>query len=137
MKVFNEKETAEILKTAAEKSHENEVGENLGLTINELEHIAKEAGIDPSEVNKAVKAIELKRQPTDQSFWGGPFSFSEQVELNHEISAVEWENMLVPIRKFFQSKGDVSTREAVHEWSSPRGTSNSAHISALKEKGKT
>ncbi|NQV72225.1 hypothetical protein HQ496_03805 [bacterium] len=137
MKVFNEKETAEILKLAAQGSQKEIENQGPGLTQVELEDIAKDAGIDPSEITKAIKTIELNRESGDQSFWGGPFTFSEQVVIDHEITAVEWENMLVPIRAFFQSKGEVYSREAVHEWSSPRGTSNSAHITALKENRKT
>ncbi len=137
MKVFNEKETAAILKTAAEQSHKGLSNEDPGLTINELEVIAKEAGIDPSEISKAVEALENKSQPIDHDFWGGPFSFSEHVQIDHEITSVEWENMLVSIRAFFQSPGEVHTRDIVHEWRSPRGTSNSAHITAVKEHSKT
>ena len=137
MRVFNQKETAEILKTAAEKSHDGAESEGIGLTIKELEHVAAEAGIDPAEVNKAAIALDAKRQPVESSFWGGPFSFSEQVERDHEITVAEWEHMLVHIREFFQAKGDVHTRESVFEWSSPRGTTNAAHVTALKEDGKT
>ena len=68
MKVFNEKETAAILKTAAEQSHKGLSNEDPGLTINELEVIAKEAGIDPSEISKAVEALENKSQPIDHDF---------------------------------------------------------------------
>ena len=74
---------------------------------------------------------------SQRTFWGGPFSFFEQGQIAHEISAVEWENMLVLIRDFFRSKGDISTRASVFEWSSPWGTTNSAQVSALKEQGKT
>lgn len=137
VKVFNERETAEILKLAAENSHAQLQSDGLGLTINELEEIAKDSGIDPSEIHKAVEAIHAKRQPDEKTFWGGPFSFSEQIQIDHEITAAEWEKMLVPIRAFFQSKGEVNERESVHEWTSPRGTSNSAHITALKDNGKT
>lgn len=137
MRVFNQKETAEILKTAAENSHTGDESEGVGLTIQELERVAEEAGIDPAEVNKAAIALDANRQPAETSFWGGPFSFSEQVQRDHEITTAEWENMLVAIREFFQAKGDVYTRDSVFEWSSPRGTTNQAHVTALKEDGKT
>jgi len=137
MKVFNEKETAEILKTAAENSHKGVANENPGLTLPELEQVAKAAGINPSEIRKAVDAMESKRQRPDRSFWGGPFSSHEQIQIDHEITAAEWEDMLVSIREFFRSKGEVYSRESVFEWTSPRGTSNSAHITAVKNEGKT
>ena len=45
--------------------------------------------------------------------------------------------MLISIRDFFQSKGEVTSRDSVYEWSSPWGTTNTAHVTALKNNGKT
>jgi len=137
MKVFNEKETAEILKRAAVKSHHTPADESTGLTLQELEQIASESGINPVEISKAVEEIAMQSHRPEQTFWGGPFSFYEQVQIDHEISSVEWEAMLISIREFFQSKGEVSARESVFEWSSPWGTTNAAHVTALKDQGKT
>jgi hypothetical protein len=54
-----------------------------------------------------------------------------------EIVVGQWEEMLISIREFFQSNGEVTTRESVLEWSSPWGTTNSAQVSALKDNGNT
>jgi hypothetical protein len=45
--------------------------------------------------------------------------------------------MLLSIRDFFHSKGKVSVRPSVYEWSSPWGTTNSAHVTALRNNGNT
>ncbi|MFK7847361.1 MAG: hypothetical protein AB8G77_18865 [Rhodothermales bacterium] len=137
MKVFNEKQTAAILKKAAANSRKDPSSDLPGLTADELKQIASDSGIDPAEINKAIAEIDVGDERPDRTIWGGPFSFFEQIEIDHEISALEWEKMLVLIRDFFQSKGEISTRESVFEWSSPRGTTNSAQITALKEHGKT
>lgn len=137
MKVFDEKQTAAILKKAAENSQRDFSKDTPGLTVDELEQIASDSGIDPKEVSKAIAEIELGNDRSDQTFWGGPFSFFEQVGVGHEISALEWENMLVVIREFFKSPGEISTRASVFEWNSPWGTTNSAQVTALKEQGKT
>lgn len=137
MKIFNEKQTAAILKKAAENSQKEFPSDIPGLTVDELEQIASDSGIDPIEISKAVAQIDRGDDRPDRTFWGGPFSFFEQVQIDHEISTVEWENMLVMIREFFRSNGEVSIRESVFEWNSPWGTTNSAQITALKEHGKT
>ncbi|MGA7306968.1 MAG: hypothetical protein WBW88_19015, partial [Rhodothermales bacterium] len=54
-----------------------------------------------------------------------------------EITAGEWEDMLISIRKCFKSEGVVKIRDSVFEWSSPWGATNSAHVTAVKEDGKT
>jgi hypothetical protein len=137
MKVYNEQESAAILKKAAEKSHEASTGESLGSTIQELEQIASASGIDPAQINQAAAELSASETRPDRSFWGGPFSFFSQVDIDHELSAVEWEGMLVLIRDFFRTKGDVIERGSAYEWTSPRGTTNEAHITAVKKNGKT
>jgi len=137
MKVYNEKETAEILKMAAENSHKDVARSSAGLTIDELEHIALESGINPGEIRKAASELELQSRQTDSSFWGGPFSFFEQFQIDHEISVDEWEDMLILIREFFKTQGVVNQRESVVEWTPPWGASNSAHVTAVKQQAKT
>lgn len=137
MKVYNESETADILKLAAQGSELAGHSEGLGLTKEELEEVASESGIDPAEIGKAIHTLESQSPPASYSFWGGPFAFSDHGVVDHEISEAEWETMLEPIREFFKSKGEIQTREHVYEWHSPWGTTNSAHVTALKRDGKT
>ena len=86
---------------------------------------------------KAIAEIDVASRRSERTFWGGPFSFNSQVMVEREITAGEWEEMLMSIRECFKSKGKVSTRESVLEWSSPWDSSNSAQVIALKEDGKT
>lgn len=137
MKLYNEKEIGAILKKAAENSSGNEPDSSIGLSIHELQQLASDAGIDPDQIVKAAAEIDVQAGTNDVTFWGGPFSFNDQVMLESEIAPGEWEEMLMSIRRTFKSKGEVSTRESVLEWSSPWGSSNSAHVTALKENGTT
>jgi len=137
MKLYNEKEIGAILKKAAENSSGDNADTSMGLSVDELQQLASDAGIDPDQIIKAISEIELASVKDDKSFWGGPFSFSSQMVVDGEITAGEWEEILASIREYFKAKGDVSTRESVMEWSSPWGSSNSAHVTALKENGKT
>jgi len=137
MKLYDSKEVREILKIAAEKSSTDEPDEQMGLTIDELCQLASEVGIDPEQITKAAAEIESNSGMNDRNFWGGPFSFSTQVLVDGEITVGQWEEMLLSIRDFFKSTGKVSARSSVYEWSSPWGTSNSAQVTALKNKGST
>ncbi len=137
MKLYDEKEIGAILKKAAENSRGDKSDMSVGLSIDELQQLASDAGIDPEQIIKAAAEIDAEPKEAESLFWGGPFSFNSQVMVEGEITAGEWEEMLVSIRECFKSKGEVSTRDSTTEWSSPWGTTNSAHVTALREDGKT
>jgi len=137
MKLYNRKEVGAILKKATEDSSTNNSDTSIGLSVNELQQIASEVGIDPEQIARAAAEIDVTSEKNEQTFWGGPFSFNSQVLAEGEITDGQWEEMLIAIRNFFQSKGEVTTRESVFEWSSPWGATNSAQVTALKDDGKT
>ena len=138
MKLYDENEVGAILKKAAENSHRDRPGSTVGLSIDELQQLASDAGIDPDEVVKAVAELEKQSdKKKDESFWGGPFSFSREIEIDGEITTTEWEAMLVAIRDFFQGPGRVSTRAKVFEWTTPMFAANDAQVTARKANGKT
>ena len=137
MRLYNRKEVGEILKKAADNSSTDDSDSPNGLSINELQKIASETGIDPEQIARAAAEIDVKAETNEPTFWGGPFSYNSQGLAEGEITDDQWEDMLISIREFFQSKGEVTTRESVFEWSSPWGTTNSAHVTALKVDGKT
>jgi hypothetical protein len=137
MKLYDSKEVRAILKIAAENSAADNPDQQMGLTIEELRKLASEAGIDPEQISKAAAEIEANSGIDERSFWGGPFAYSTQVLVPNEITEDHWEEMLLSIREFFKSTGKVTTRHSAYEWSSPWGTSNSAQVTALKQKGST
>ncbi|GAB5534497.1 MAG: hypothetical protein Rubg2KO_07460 [Rubricoccaceae bacterium] len=137
MKQYDRSEIGAILKKAAENSSTDTSEIPAGLSLDELRQIASDAGIDPDQIARAVAEVEGESSKSERTFWGGPFSFSSQVIAEGEIGSGEWEEMLISIREFFQSKGEVTSRESVREWSSPWGTTNSAQVTARTDHGKT
>ena len=137
MKLYDSKEVRQIMKIAAENSSADEPSNQMGLTIDELRQLASETGIDPEQITRAAAEIEANSRMNERNFWGGPFSYNTQVLVEGEITEGQWEEMLLSIRDFFHSKGKVTTRNSVYEWSSPWDTSNSARVTALKENGNT
>ena len=136
-KLYNSEEVRAILKAATENTSFDEPDSPIGLSIDELRKLARDAGIDPKQITRAAAEVDAKTPNKKNNFWGGPFSFTEQVRVDNEISAVHWEEMLNEIRDFFQAKGKVTSRSSVIEWSSPFGSTNSTHVTAIKTKGKT
>ena len=137
MKLYNEKEIGSILKRAAELTHDDAASNAMGLSIDELKQLGKEAGINPDFILKA--ATELGAQPTRSSgknFFGGPVSYTNEMVLDREITASDWEEMLAKIRVSFGDPGIVSTRDNTFEWTIQH-QSTKAQVTARLENGKT
>ncbi len=137
MKLYDRKEIGAILKKAAENSSVDGTDTPMGLSLDELQVLASDVGIDPSQITRAVADIDLDSKRSERTFLGGPFSFNSQVVVEGEITVGQWEEMLISIREFFQSQGQVTSRESVWEWTSPWGTTNSAQVTVLRDNGRT
>ena len=67
-RVYGDKEIGQILKRATElQGQEPSAPSSSGLTLQELEEVAVEAGIDPRFLQRA--ALELGTSPADSGFW--------------------------------------------------------------------
>lgn len=137
MKLYNSKEISAILKKAAEHSSADTADTSLGLSIEELEQVASEVGIDPKHIKRAAGEVDADSKKGATNFWGGPFTYQKQILVEREITTDQWEEMLISIQNFFQAKGQVSSRTSVNEWSSPWGSTNSARVTTFKQNGKT
>lgn len=137
MRLYNNNEVRAILKKAAENSSIENEEDQIGLTIDELRMLAKDAGLDPEQIVRAASELDEKVVGTDQNFWGGPFSYRTQIIVDDSIDSGQWEEMLLKIRDFFKVTGDVNIRESAYEWSSPWDSTNSAQITASKLDNKT
>lgn len=137
MKLYDSKEISAILKKAAEHSSADTADTPLGLSIEELQQVASEVGIDPKRIKRAAEEVDGDSKKGETNFWGGPFAYQKQILVESEITTDQWEEMLISIQNFFQAKGQVSSRASVNEWSSPWGSTNSARVTAFKQNGKT
>jgi len=137
MKLYDSEQISAIFKKAAENSSADKVDTPMGLSLDELRQVASEVGIDPKAIERAAAELESDTKRGKPTIWGGPFTYQNQVMADGEITGIHWEEMLISIRNFFQSKGDVNIRPSVYEWSSPWGTTNTARVTAFKDNGKT
>lgn len=136
MKLYNEKEIGAILKRAAEMSLD-ETGPNAaGLSIEELQQVGSEAGLDPDLILRAAAEMQQAGPPRKKDLFGGPVSYGNDFVLEGEIDAATWEEMISAIRSTFKDPGVVSTRPNVFEWTSQSETEK-AQVTALISNGKT
>lgn len=137
MKLYNEKEIGSILKRAAELSHDDADAGSLGLSLDELKQLGKEAGINPDYILKAAAEVGTRKlQTKEKSIFGGPVTYSSEMVLPREIDARDWEEMLSKIRLSFKDPGVVTTRENIFEWTI-QSQSAKAQVTARCENGQT
>ncbi len=137
MKLFNENEIGAILKRAAELSHDDSDTASMGLSVEELQQLGTEAGLNPEFILQAAAELQTtRRTPGKKNFIGGPFSYDREIVLDGEISSADWEEMITPIRNTFKDPGLVSTRENTYEWTAKSEGAN-AQVTARLVNGQT
>ena len=109
---FNEKEVALIIKRASELQTETTSESNTGMSLAELEQVAREAGLDPELVRRA--AADLDTRVTDQTpnrFLGAPTALRLERTIEGEVPAEEYEPMVLEMQRLL---GGVSTACSLH-----------------------
>ncbi len=92
----------EALLGAAARLQEKEGGSpsGVGLTLQEIEAIASESGIDPSFVRRAALVRNDDNEHEDGFFfWGGPASIRRKMVLNRRLSSNEMEKLVSSFRR--------------------------------------
>ncbi len=132
-KRYDDESTAEILRRAAEMQHDGVVSVPLGegLTGSELEQVAREAGIDPAFVRKAITESNLSTPDTERSPFLGEVKTLETVEvLEGEVSSDSVDRMLEEVQRAFADGGNVTRTDRSATWSASR-TLASSRLSSL------
>jgi len=108
---FNEKEVALIIKRASELQQSEATPEsNTGMSLAELEQVAREAGLDPELVRRA--AVDLDTRVTDQppnKFLGAPSVLRLERTIDGEVPAEEYEPMVLEMQRLLGGASTAST----------------------------
>jgi hypothetical protein len=115
---FNEKEVARIIKRASElQEEEAPVESSSGMSLAELEQVAREAGLDPALVRRA--ATDLDTRITDQRsspFVGAPTTLRLERTIDGEIPPEEFEPMVLEMQRVIGQVGTASTIGRTLQW---------------------
>jgi len=114
---YNEKEIGALIQRATEL-HEEAMGvSERSLSLEEIEDIAAELGLPPEHMQTA--ALELEdRLNSDKTFslWGGPFVVDHARVVDKTMTQEQWEQVVLELRRFTGSTGQVSEVGRVREW---------------------
>ena len=139
---FTEKETETILRRAAELQASGGVeatGEK-GLTLTEMESIAREAGLDPALIRKAALEIEQGKAAKSSPFFGVPLRLSLERVVPGEITEDAWGTMIMDLQRTL-GPGQASQAGRMRTWSviarGGEAASRPVSVSATVEQGRT
>ena len=108
---FNEKEVAAIIKRASELQQVETTSEpSGGMSLAELEQIAREAGLDPALVRRAASDLDTRvtdREPS--AFFGAPTVLVLERTIDGEVSPEEYESLVLEIQRELGGVGSAST----------------------------
>lgn len=115
---YGDTETEAILRRAAElqASGPSAPRADRGLTLAELEGIAKEAGIDPLLVRQAAREIDRPRAGRPAPFLGAPVRLRAERTCEGELDEERWEDMVGEIQQTLGA-GHVSRVGRTRTWS--------------------
>lgn len=117
---YNEDEVAAIFRAATEGSESRALpdGRAHGLTLHDLQDIAREVGISPSAVSRAAQSLDRPNEmAARRTFLGLPIAVERRVALNRNLTDTEWDLLVVELREVFHARGTVRTQGSLREWS--------------------
>jgi hypothetical protein len=120
---YSDKEVALIIKQASELQESDAPSDpSTGMSLVELEQIARETGLDPTLIRRA--AADLDTRVTDRApsrFLGAPTTLRLERTIDGEISPDEYEAIVLEIQRTVGGMGAASTLGRTLQWTSAGG----------------
>jgi len=141
---YGDEEAREIfsLATTGETRDRSLPSDSRGLTLDDLQRIGQEAGIEPARVAEAAEKLDArgKLAPVRRSF-GLPVGLSRVVDLPRAPTDREWEQLISEFRTTFGAQGQATTSGGLRQWSQgnlhisvePTERGEQLRLSSLKE----
>lgn len=107
---YNEKEIAAIFEQAAKDfdAAQQQMQASDGLTLREIEEIAKEAGISAAFVKRAASKVDLRSDsPPVKKLFGLPTQVNRVVELPNNFGDEDWDQLIVAFHDAYGMIGTV------------------------------
>lgn len=120
---------------AAERQHKADQRPE-GLSLTELQEIAKASGIDPAHVAAAVADIRGGGgEPEPVTWFGANMEPRASRTIPADLNEDQWAEVVKRLRRTFGSKGSMGRLGAMREWTS--GPTSKLHVTAQKVDGGT
>ncbi len=135
--LFSEKQISTILRRATEMQEASKTTDPTGLTFEELQQIAVEAGIDAKYIAAAITEQEQQGDVDEQFYWlGAPTSIERVRVVAGEVSDEQWEEMVAEIRSTFGLVGASGQVGRSREWTHD-SKEQQAQVTVTSREGQT
>ena len=120
---YDDEEVAAIFRAAAEGTERSEsraLTERRpdGLTLGDLQSIARDVGISPAAIEQAARALDRPRDiAVSRTLLGLPVGVERTVALDRRLTDAEWELLVVELRRVFGARGIIREHGSLREWS--------------------
>jgi len=115
-RLYSDKEISAVLKRAAEMQRSQGPVTTSGLSLDEMEQVAADVGIDPAYIKAAAAELEAGRTDKAFHFWGGPTSIELDRIVDGRMSPAVWEELVAEVRKIFGVVGETGQVGRSLEW---------------------
>ncbi len=117
---YEDDEVREIfrLATTGDTPDRSLPAESGGLTLDELQHIGQEAGIESVRIAQAAASLDARGRPAPvRRSFGLPVGLSRVVDLPRAPTDREWEQLISEFRTTFGVRGHTASSGGLREWS--------------------
>ena len=143
---YGDEEVREIfsLATTGDARDQSLPADSGGMTLDEIQRIGQEAGIEPARVAQAAEKLEARGRPAPvRRSFGLPVGVTRVVDLPRAPTDREWEQLIAEFRTTFGIKGRATTSGGLREWShgnlhicvEPTARGEQLRLSTLKDDG--
>ena len=116
---YSDDEVSAIFRAAADSAESRAVaGPHApnGLTLADLNAIAREIGIPPDAVARAARSLDKPVSAATRRVMGLPIGVQRTVQLDRTMNDAEWDQLVVVLRQTFGSTGVVTRSGSLREW---------------------
>jgi hypothetical protein len=119
---YSEEEIAAIFEQASrDQEHANQrTNDSEGLSLEELQEIGRQTGIDPALISKAAALVgdvgASPLPPPPSTILGIQTSASRIVDLNGHLSDDDWGRLVIEMREIFNAHGKTENQGAFRSW---------------------
>jgi hypothetical protein len=135
---YSERDVAAILRRAAEiQTSKGELSPRSGSSVQDIEQIGAELGLDPGAIRDAVAEFSSGGSSRQKFLLGGPVGMELDRVFEGEVDDEKWQDIVLAFRKAFGRVGKTSEVGAIREWSGRTSDLDEIHLSVHSKDGNT
>lgn len=113
---YTDEEVAAIFERAAEPQQALPASDGKGMTLSALQEIGREVGFSPEAIAEAARGLDRAGHPDEQKLLGFPVGVGRTIEVDRQITDLEWEHLVADARGTFNARGTVLLEGRVRHW---------------------